>query len=73
MYIDSTNETEPSGELPVAKLLQTNIEPLLKVKPCELHHDFSLNNVAINANTASTFYMQAEVQKEVLRLHLLQT
>ena len=33
MYIDSTNETEPSGELPVAKLLQTNIEPLLKVKP----------------------------------------
>ena len=39
MYIDSTNETEPSGELPVAKLLQTNIEPLLKVRPCELHHD----------------------------------
>ena len=32
MYIDSTNETEPSGELPVAKLLQTNIEPLLKVR-----------------------------------------
>ena len=37
MYIDSTNETEPSGELPVAKLLQTNIEPLLKVKHCKLH------------------------------------
>ena len=40
MYIDSTNETEPSGELPVAKLLQTNIEPLLKVRPCKVHHDF---------------------------------
>ena len=37
MYIDSTNETEPSGELPVAKLLQTNIEPLLKVRPCKVH------------------------------------
>ena len=31
MYIDSTNETEPSGEMPVSRLLQANIEPLLKV------------------------------------------
>ena len=31
MYIDSTNNTEPSGELPVARLLQANIEPLLMV------------------------------------------
>ena len=32
MYIDSTNNTVPSGELPVARLLQSNIEPLLKVR-----------------------------------------
>lgn len=31
MYIDSTNETEPSGEMPVSRLLQVHIEPLLKV------------------------------------------
>ena len=31
MYIDSTNNTEPSGELPVARLMQANIEPLLMV------------------------------------------
>ena len=31
MYIDSTNITEPSGEMPVSRLLRAHIEPLLKV------------------------------------------
>lgn len=29
MYIDSTNETEPSGELPVARLLRASLEALM--------------------------------------------
>lgn len=31
MYVDSSNETEPSGQIPVSKLLIQNIEPLLVV------------------------------------------
>ena len=32
MYVDSTNETEPSGEMPVSRLLIEHIEPLLIVR-----------------------------------------
>ncbi len=32
MYVDSSNETEPSGQIPVSKLLIQHIEPLLVVR-----------------------------------------
>ena len=32
MYVDSTNETEPSGEMPVSRLMIQHIEPLLQVR-----------------------------------------
>ena len=32
MYVDSTNVTEPSGEMPVSRLLIQHIEPLFQVR-----------------------------------------
>lgn len=32
MYIDSSNTYQPSGDLPVAELLRTSVEPLLMVR-----------------------------------------
>ncbi len=33
MYIDSTNNSPTSGDLPVSVLLRDTVEPLLKVSP----------------------------------------
>ncbi len=33
MYIDSTNDSPKSGDLPVSELLRATVEPLLKVSP----------------------------------------
>ena len=45
MYVDSTNAAESGGDLPVASLLQTNVEPLLKKYGVDLalwghHHSY---------------------------------
>ena len=46
--MDSTNETEPSGEMPVSRLMIQHIEPLLQVR---YFNYYCYNGLAVDNDT----------------------